>query len=1346
MKISSRYFFASFLALFSTFWFLGYSTTLFPSGSPVSTSVLSLRPPSPIPPSTQDSLKVTRLLLVDADQDAILQEISHGDRIKLPKDRLFRFNIIAEISPQQVGSVSFSLNGAMVHQQTENIYPYTLFGEASSQDFKGKTAVGGTYNLEVLAFAGAHLSGLSGSVFQVQFEFIESNEPTSLYRINVGGNDITDLDSGNWENDKKGKYFTGGWTASKPYEIANTESDIIYQTYRYVAQGSRSFAYHLPVRSNFSAYTVKLHFMEPYFGSPQGIEGRAGQRIFHVDIEGERVLDSLDIFQEVGATHALVKTFENIQLDQNNTLDIQFTSVVNNAIVSAIEVYEEGVPTRPWVIEIHGSSGNLLIDHMQEVALDENFSTELFLLNSALDRSTVNNLNITLTNLSNHQIVDAQVNSTGGGDAITLVPCAPLESYTTYRLDFKSDITDLDKNAIVPYSLVFRTGAHFLSQSLQDIRFEKVALPQAAGKQYTSLCIGPDSKLYALTIDGLIKRFRIDKDGLLGEAETISSLRKHKRAPDFGTGPKMAVGLVFDPKATADNLIAWVSYSGHYTFEEGPEWDGNIARLSGKHLDSVEDMVIHLPRSLKDHLTSSMAFGPDQQLYISQGGNTAMGRADAAWGNRSEKLLSAAILRLDLQKLEASKDLPLDVKTAEGGSYDPSVEEAPLTLYATGIRNAYDLVWHSNGELYVPTNGSALGGNTPGFYPEDTLVENLINHLVSDTTLKIIPAVAKVTPTQSDWLYRIKAGRYYGHPNPRRGEYILNRGDLDVDNPAYDGIAADPNFDHDGLAFNFENNKSPNGAIEYQSKAFGGKLKGKLLVVRYSQNDDIIILEPDNRTHNIVKSFVDVTGEAGMRCFQDPLDLVEDPLTGNLYVSEFGGAKLTLLRVTEPLAPSRLVLENLDGFPAHDQLSFSRIQEPWFGSPSELGPNANHDEVTLRLHNQYPDMLHIDSLIITNPDYWQITNLDNISLSIPAGQALDIRLKFIARNPAGARDGLVKVLHEALKIYNSHEKQPKTVLLHGLWQKQGEGDREPHLQEIVDAFGLSTNIGFTDKKAGDDFTLAGDEIRTRFFTVADPKQAVRIMQLAAYHSCCDQFESIRYSIAGGPVKPLFAHLGRDAQSLLPRPQHLSNQAQAHRAATGYFRPDGFVDLVVNGNHTDFYKNYPHADQDTLAGRLALRVWPLKDHEGKIVEHHYLVAQDYVGPRANYDYNDNVYLISNVLPYEPVSSTNLAARAHFEEADENVAKPILDAETEVQVYPNPFSHRLQVKSQLSQSNSEIVEVKLLSLDGQYQRAMQTSAAHLEAWLNEQLRPLNPGVYILQIHSKGRTYTTKLIKNQ
>jgi hypothetical protein len=58
----------------------------------------------------------------------------------------------------------------------------------------------------------------------------------------------------------------------------------------------------------------------------------------------------------------------------------------------------------------------------------------------------------------------------------------------------------------------------------------------------------------------------------------------------------------------------------------------------------------------------------------------------------------------------------LDVKTPDGGgTYNPWAPGAPLTIYASGVRNAYSVIWHSNGQLYAPTNGSAAHGATPGY-------------------------------------------------------------------------------------------------------------------------------------------------------------------------------------------------------------------------------------------------------------------------------------------------------------------------------------------------------------------------------------------------------------------------------------------------------------------------------------------------------------------------------------------------------------------------------------------------------------------------------------------------------
>jgi hypothetical protein len=103
-----------------------------------------------------------------------------------------------------------------------------------------------------------------------------------------------------------------------------------------------------------------------------------------------------------------------------------------------------------------------------------------------------------------------------------------------------------------------------------------------------------------------------------------------------------------------------------------PTGAAKISRLSGRDLEVAQDVVVNLPRSVRDHLTNQPSFGPDGALYFPQGSNTAFGGADAEWGNRPERLLSAAILRLDVHRVTPGK--PLDARTPDGGGdYNPNL-------------------------------------------------------------------------------------------------------------------------------------------------------------------------------------------------------------------------------------------------------------------------------------------------------------------------------------------------------------------------------------------------------------------------------------------------------------------------------------------------------------------------------------------------------------------------------------------------------------------------------------------------------------------------------------------------
>jgi glucose/arabinose dehydrogenase len=410
------------------------------------------------------------------------------------------------------------------------------------------------------------------------------------------------------------------------------------------------------------------------------------------------------------------------------------------------------------------------------------------------------------------------------------------------------------------------------------VQFERVSLPTTNGTAFTCIRFGPDSNLYASSIDGRIFRFGLNEDGTLSTPTVFTSLQK------ANYGPRLLTGFSFDPASTSEEPILWVS-NGYFAFADVPDWTGKITRISGRDLSVVQDAVIGLPRSIRDHLTNQPKFGPDGALYIPQGSNSAYGAPDPGWGNRPERTLSGTVLRLDVTKITLGE--PLDVKTVDGGGcYDPFADGAPLTIYGCGIRNAWSLVWTGDGRLYVPTNGSSAGGNSPAG---------------SGT-----PGLTNLPLDEDDWLFRVLPGRFYGHPNPQLGHYILNGGNPGGPQgpatvPLYPpGTKPDPIWTP--AVYDFGPHVSADGALEYVGNAFGGRLDHKLIVCRFNAGSDLVSLLPDENGE-----FTFARSIAGSEELNQPLDLTEDIRNGNLYVSEYGAKRLTLLRPIADLKRSQSV-------------------------------------------------------------------------------------------------------------------------------------------------------------------------------------------------------------------------------------------------------------------------------------------------------------------------------------------------------------------------------------------------------------------------------------------------------
>lgn len=320
-----------------------------------------------------------------------------------------------------------------------------------------------------------------------------------------------------------------------------------------------------------------------------------------------------------------------------------------------------------------------------------------------------------------------------------------------------------------------------------------------------------------------------------------------------------------------------------------------------------------------------------------------------------------------------------------------------------------------------------------------------------------------------------------------------------------------------------------------------------------------------------------------------------------------------------------LFIENLDRFPANDYFVASRIQIPW--SRDTVNYNANHDSLTIRIHNNGINPLIVNNLALSSTSHWKIEKLKGVTyvpstglpISISSGAYADVTVRFIAVDQATR----VKVLHDTLTISSNDDKFPaKVVYLNGVWQKQGEGSNEPYLQEVLDAFGYKTSIGFghTDPDLGDSTKLKGNEIRPSYFVRADTSRPIYVRQINAYHGCCTQSEKIQwYTMGSSTLNTIFTHTGKDAQSVLPRKNSSTSPTEATFSTSN---PFGFQ--VGYTATTDAKKNFQ--------GKIGIRVYKALDEKGNIIPNSYIISNDYLGTKyTNYDYQDNTYFIKNVRP-------------------------------------------------------------------------------------------------------------------
>jgi glucose/arabinose dehydrogenase len=406
----------------------------------------------------------------------------------------------------------------------------------------------------------------------------------------------------------------------------------------------------------------------------------------------------------------------------------------------------------------------------------------------------------------------------------------------------------------------------------------------------TSLAWGPDGRLYALEIGGKIHAFKLDaqKHVVPSKSFTITTL-----------GNRTAIGLTIDPASTPSNVILWVSHSapckvtttGGCTLKDQPGGASTadssmVSRLRQNNGWKREDIITGLPRSANDHMTNSIHFH-NGKLYIAQGSNTGAGATFA--GDKEfpsglvEQKLTAAILVADVK----SPSFNGNCHPPSGNEYGtpPCESSGSVTTFATGLRNAYDFVWHSNGNLYSSVNGLGLAGSYP---PETSPPCTGLGDSAPWDQGGDNPGV------QPDYVARIVQGNYYGHPNPSRGECVFGDGvTFYTTNPG-----PLPNYDP-SLICSMQplgTHTSSDSSIEYRSNVFGGNLQGDLVIGNWAKDNlaDVHINGNGSIDCGALKvlSVPRLSGEPSD--FNNPLGLTEGP-DGTIYLGETGANRISVL-------------------------------------------------------------------------------------------------------------------------------------------------------------------------------------------------------------------------------------------------------------------------------------------------------------------------------------------------------------------------------------------------------------------------------------------------------------------
>ncbi len=532
-------------------------------------------------------------------------------------------------------------------------------------------------------------------------------------------------------------------------------------------------------------------------------------------------------------------------------------------------------------------------------------------------------------------------------------------------------------------------------------------------------------------------------------------------------------------------------------------------------------------------------------------------------------------------------------------------------------------MWHSNGNLYTGTNGSAAGGNTPAV--PNPLPASCANRPDGGYTGPTAPALTNNRQDETDYIFNIKKGKYYGHPNPVRCEYILNAGNPTgyTGNPLFKvnaypaGQQADPNYDL-GNVYDAGMHASANGTIEYQNAgAFGGALKGKLVVVRYSSNQELVTF--DVRAN------------------------------GSLSSADHWGHRLHRLRPAarprrgpDQRQPLRLRADQQLRQHRRSSCSSRRAAATRWAGPrpaagsssprSPAAPRARRRTSSVRNIGAAP--LTVTSATVSGADAALFTRSGTFPMTIPANSSVNVPVTF---NPtvAGPRGAVLTFATDSLVT------PTVSTALRGLGTIGTGGANEPSLQWILDTLQIPVDVGDPNPSNNDmpvTSDLIGDEVDIDSFKR-------------------DPFDNIVRLRAALTVRPRRrqrqrGHDGRPRQRGRREPHRRRSSARTTRTRrscptfTGIGvteMPDTFgFDWTWHGLSDRVAYQEDELNTWAAANPHKVRVYPLKNADGSVEPYAYILAPEDVP--TGVDFQDAAIVVRNVQPVVTAGQGEITAEA------------------------------------------------------------------------------------------------------